>query len=160
MLAAGILIGFTVCNNITYRDTSINPKIDSPDLNDDLKIKENGRPGANTIDVEDQNAGILVMVKRVIMQNSGWVAIHEDAGDIPGNILGAQYFEQGIHSGEVYLLRNTLPQNKYYAIIHSDDGDKAFNHEIDTPLIVSGNIISTIFHTLNFEIPIRNESIQ
>lgn len=93
----------------------------------------------NTISVFDQQAGLEVIIEKVILDQSGWVAIHEDADGVPGTILGAQLFGAGEHAGVVELLRGTEEGKLYYAMIHYEDGDRAFNIRKDTPLLDSEN---------------------
>lgn len=103
----------------------------------------------NTIVVNDQNAGIVVDVETVILENDSWVVIHEDNDGVLGNALGAQLFLQGDSSGKVELLRGMESGKIYYAVIRQDDGDRAFDLEEDT--LVSdkeGNTIQVRFNTL------------
>ncbi len=108
------------------------------------------RTANNIISVGDQTSGLRVMVDAVIFEKDGWVAIYEDSGGAPGNILGAQRFTEGEHkNGSVDLLRSTMPETYYYAILHNEDGDRAFNMRIDTPIIgIDGKRIMSMFKTL------------
>lgn len=90
--------------------------------------------GGNTVTVDDQMPGQTVSLKSVVFEEAGWVAVHEDREGKPGNILGAAWFPGGMSSGEVELLRATTDGGTYYAMLHKDDGDKKFDHTIDTPL--------------------------
>lgn len=92
----------------------------------------------NSIMVNDQAAGGIVMIAKVSLAQDGWVAIHEQADGKPGRILGAQRFDMGVYSGgQVELLRDTMAGNTYYAMIHIDDGDKIFDPHVDLPVIGS-----------------------
>jgi len=98
--------------------------------------------------VADQNAGIEVHIKEVTLQKTGWVAIHESQDGSPGTVLGAQLFDVGTHSGIVDLLRGTAPGSIYYAVLHDEDGDRAFNLRKDLPLTDRmGNQIMVEFRT-------------
>jgi len=71
----------------------------------------------------------------VMLEKDGWVAIHEDNGGKPGKILGAQLFSAGKHdAGTVDLLRATTAGGVYYAMLHVDDGDHAFDALKDMPV--------------------------
>ncbi len=90
-------------------------------------------PTAASISVSDQAAGEMVTLGRVDMTVDGWVVVHEDRDGAPGNILGAQRFDAGSYSGgSVELLRPTVAGGKYYVMLHADDGDKMYDHTLDT----------------------------
>lgn len=92
----------------------------------------------NGLIVEEQSAGNSVVVKSVSMAQAGWVAIHEDAGGVPGKVLGARWFPQGESSGTIELLRPTVENTKYYAVLHSDNSDKEgriFDSKVNLPLL-------------------------
>lgn len=97
----------------------------------------------NAVAVNDQTPGLQVAVAMVTLARDGWVVIHEDHDGKPGNILGAQRFNAGANqSGMVDLLRATEKEKVYYAILHNDDGDRAFDHAKDLPLTdPQGNVI-------------------
>lgn len=99
--------------------------------------------GGNAVAVNDQAPGLRVAVAMVTLARDGWVVIHEDRDGKPGNILGAQRFGSGANqSGSVDLLRSTEEGRVYYAMLHSDDGDRAFDHAKDLPLTdPQGNVI-------------------
>ncbi|MEK9167940.1 MAG: hypothetical protein AAB769_01270 [Patescibacteria group bacterium] len=83
---------------------------------------------ANTVSAPDQPAGYRVVLNSVAIAKEGWVVIHEDAGGVPGNVLGAQRFDVGTYENSVVeLLRNTTEGSTYYAMLHTDDGDKMFD---------------------------------
>ena len=104
---------------------------------------------ANSISVSNQKAGAEVTIDQVVLQNTGWVVIHEDSNGMPGKILGAQLFDPGTGSGTVELLRGTLPGGTYYAMLHSDNGDRAFDPKKDLPLTDQGGApIMQTFQTL------------
>lgn len=106
-------------------------------------------PGYNTITVDDQEAGETVFVSLTTLSRSAWIAIHEDNGGKPGNILGARYFSSGKTAGTVELLRGTTLGNVYYAIIHADNGDREFNFRNDLPLQDPfGNYFMAEFRTI------------
>jgi hypothetical protein len=102
----------------------------------------------NNITIVSQAAGNLVVITKVSVSHPTWVAIHEDVDGLPANILGAQLFNEGVHSGTVSLLRDTESGRKYYAILYQDNGDRMFDYVIDLPVEgVSGDVVSASFIT-------------
>lgn len=103
----------------------------------------------NRVSVISQESGNLVVVTEAEVLEPTWVAIHEDVDGKPANILGAQLFDAGTHSGTVALLRNTEPGHKYYAILYKDNGDRVFDYTIDLPVErASGGVVSASFMTV------------
>ena len=101
--------------------------------------------GINAVTADDQPAGSIASLT-VKVAKDAWVAIHEDTGGKPGNILGAQLFTKGTHAGTVDLLRPMMAGRKYYAILHADDGDGKFDHTKDTAITGSmGGAIADAF---------------
>lgn len=92
--------------------------------------------GMNAVSAEDQSAGMAVSVV-VKAEREIWVAVHEDTGGKPGNILGAQLFTKGTATGRIELLRRLMAGRKYYAMLHADNGDGVFDHTKDLPLMSS-----------------------
>ena len=102
---------------------------------------------SNSISADDQPAGASVAVA-VKLEKGAWVAIHEDADDKPGKILGAQLFPAGTHLGKVDLLRPTSAAKKYYAMLHTDSGDHTFDATADAPVKnAAGDAIMRAFMT-------------
>ncbi len=102
----------------------------------------------DSILVKDQLAGVEVMVEQVVLANIGWVVTREDDGKgAPGKILGAQLFDAGAwENGKVELLRGTEAGGTYYALIYSDNGDRAFDPKLDTPLTdATGQLVMATF---------------
>ncbi|MBI2046440.1 MAG: hypothetical protein HYT28_03420 [Parcubacteria group bacterium] len=122
--------------------------------------EEDGSNGANPkernrVVVVSQEAGSLVVVTEVEVEAPTWVAIHEDVDGKPANILGAQLFDAGIHSGTVALLRNTEPGNTYHAFLYKDNGDRAFDYVIDLPVEgVSETVVSSSFVAVSPSVPL------
>lgn len=103
--------------------------------------------GQNAIAVDDQDAGSTATVRSTTLAEEGWVVIHEDWNGKPGNILGARRLPAGSHQAIVVeLLRSTEGGKVYYAMLHRDDGDKAFAHTRDLPVLdASGSPIMMRF---------------
>ncbi|MDP2593656.1 MAG: hypothetical protein Q8P52_03345 [bacterium] len=90
------------------------------------------------IGVSNQTFGTSVMVDSVLLQAPGWVTVREDSNGTPGNILGARWLPAGSFTDvEVKLLRGTESGNKYYVVIYTDNGNKIFEHKVDTLLLNS-----------------------
>lgn len=106
---------------------------------------------SDLLEVDNQSAGLEVVVKKIKVSESVWVAIHEDNGQgEPGNILGAQLFDPIMTSGTVELLRNTEVGKTYYAVIRGDNGDRAFIPKMDMPILDSnGRPLMVTFKTDN-----------
>lgn len=102
--------------------------------------------GVNRVVMSDQYPGNLVYLSSVQFEKGGWVVIHADNKGQPGAIIGQTYFDKGINPGRVTLTTATVEGGTYYAMLHSDDGDKKFDATKDLPLKDSnGNIIMKIF---------------
>lgn len=107
----------------------------------DKSIKDGGTQdesaisGTEGVSVDDQPAGFKVVVNMVTFAKTGWLVVHEDSGGVPGKILGARRYDAGIFLGEVELLRQTEVGKTYYAMLHTDDGDKQFDSKVDLPIL-------------------------
>ncbi len=100
----------------------------------------------NRIVMSDQYPGNVVYISSVQLAKGGWVAIHADNNGTPGEIIGTQWFDAGINPGKITLTKPTVEGGLYYAMLHSDDGDKVFNATKDVPLKDSrGNTIMKPF---------------
>lgn len=97
--------------------------------------------------VSPQAPGKNVVVAKVSMTISGWVAIHEETSGKPARILGARRFDKGVYSDvNVELLRATESGKIYYAMLHADDGDRAFDVKKDMPIKdSSGSLVMVKF---------------
>lgn len=72
-----------------------------------------------------------------------WACIHEDAGGVPGKIIGARRFGPGKQTVEVYLVKATEVGKKYFVTLRADDGDGAFDGKKDVSLYrLDGTLIS------------------
>ncbi len=101
---------------------------------------------SNRVVMGDQFPGNVVFISSVQLDNGGWVVIHKDNAGTPGEIIGSQYFDKGINTGKVTLTKSTVDGGLYYAMLHSDDGDKKFDATKDLPLKDSkGAVIMKMF---------------
>jgi hypothetical protein len=100
----------------------------------------------NRIVVSDQFPGNIVYISSVQLAQPGFVVIHKDNAGTPGAVIGYQYFDKGINPGKITLTSPTVDGGIYYAMLHSDNGDKKFDSVKDIPLKdASGNIIMKLF---------------
>lgn len=107
----------------------------------------NAPASLNRVVMTDQYPGNVVYISSVQLSQPGWVAIHKDNKGQPGAIIGETYFDKGINPGQVKLSEPLVDGGTYYAMLHSDDGDKKFDANKDRPLTDSnGNVIMKIFH--------------
>ncbi len=98
--------------------------------------------------VTDQFPGNIVYLSSVQLAKPGFVVIHKDNKGTPGDIIGYQYFDKGINPGKITLTTPTTEGQTYYAMLHSDDGDKKFDAKLDLPLKdAAGNIIMKVFRS-------------
>lgn len=102
----------------------------------------------NSVTLSDQYPGNVIYVSTVELAAPGWVVIHKDASGQPGAVIGSLYFDKGLSpGGKVVLTEKTTEGGTYYAMLHSDDGDKKFDATKDLPLKgVNGMTIMRIFH--------------
>jgi len=100
----------------------------------------------NRIVMSDQYPGNVVFISSVQFDKAGWVVIHKDNAGQPGAVIGSAYFEKGISPGRITLSESTVDGGTYYAMLHSDNGDKAFDAARDLPIKDSrGSIIMKVF---------------
>lgn len=157
-LVAGLIIGFIVGalavdkGIILQKSATLNENEDVATTTSDgsvSEVKTSGivLAGKNALDVTDQPAGQSVIMALTVLNEQGWVAIHEDVSGEPGRILGATLVFAGERNNVVVdLLRKTVKGQTYYAMLHTDDGDKAFDIAKDLPIKDStGNVIMMKF---------------
>ena len=101
--------------------------------------------GEGDIVIDNQLPGNQVLLSKVNLSESRWIAIHEDRNGAPGNIIGAGRYPGGpTTSTSIELLRPTV-KGVYYAMIHTDDGDSEFNYPKDIPVSSGGHALMTRF---------------
>lgn len=102
-----------------------------------------------SVAISDQSAGSRVALAKVVFDRTGWVAVYEDNEGAPGKILGAQIFDKGENAGVVELLRPTEVGKIYYAILHSDNGNREFDLTDDLQMTdKSGKAVSQSFKAI------------
>jgi hypothetical protein len=100
----------------------------------------------NRLVVADQYPGNVVYVSSAQVANGAWVEIHKDNNGTPGAIIGSAWVDKGISPVKVTLTEKTVDGQLYYAMLHSDDGDKKFDATKDLPMKDSqGNVIMKMF---------------
>lgn len=102
--------------------------------------------GVNRIVMTDQYPGNIVNLSSVQFENGGWVVVHRDSTGTPGPVIGQMYFEKGVGPGKITVTPPMIEGGTYYAMLHTDDGDKKFDIAKDLPLKdAAGNVIMKIF---------------
>ena len=102
---------------------------------------------ANRVIMSDQYPGNVVYISSVQLEKAGWVVIHKDNSGQPGAIIGSAWAEPGPSPVKITLKEAMIDGKVYYAMLHSDDGDKKFDATKDLPLQdTRGSIIMKIFH--------------
>src|SRR5574343_592046 len=114
--------------------------------NENAVTEETSSTDTNRVVVTDQFPGNIVYVTTVQFSSPGFVVIHADKAGTPGDIIGYQYFDKGINPGKITLTKSTVEGSTYYAMLHSDNGDKKFDATVDAPLKdAKGGIIMKSF---------------
>mgnify|MGYP000060687787 CR=1 FL=1 len=94
----------------------------------------------DSIIVKDQAPGFTVNIKKAVLEEDGWVVIHEGTVSHIGNALGAARFNKGEYNNVVVdLLRTTKVGMVYRAVLYRDNGDKKFSLDTDFPFLQDGN---------------------
>jgi len=100
--------------------------------------------GNNAIFVSDAKPATRVKIGFAILAGGGYVVIHEESGGKPGAIVGnSNTLPQGERRDfEATLSRESVDGETLYAMLHSDNGDGAFNAADDPPIRDDqGNIV-------------------
>ncbi len=109
---------------------------------------------SSKITIANQIPGEVVLVSEVMMNENGWVAVHDDVDGKPGNILGAYFLNAGTYKNQmVPLLRGVTDDHSYLVVIHKDDGDKVFDYKIDTPVTNTKGEVETASFNVVAESP-------
>lgn len=139
IIIALIIVGILVFGN--GKEVTEEPSTTDSSITDSSTASD-----SNRIVMSDQFPGNVVFLSSVTLANGGWVEIHKDNNGVPGEIIGSQYFEKGINTGKITLTKPTVEGGLYYAMLHSDDGDKKFDAAKDLPLKnTKGDIIMKMF---------------
>ncbi|MCE9643757.1 hypothetical protein K8Q93_00700 [Candidatus Parcubacteria bacterium] len=124
--------------------SNVSPLSESDDRPEPISVD------GDVIVVNDQPAGPIVEVTMLTLSQPGWVAVYEDRDGTPGNVLGAARFEEGMHLGEISLLRSTEANHPYYVILHGDTASRDFDLK-KNPLVIGmdGVSIRSTFRTFS-----------
>ena len=140
VVTAIVIIVLIIIGVMVFGGSSTTPADDTADVTADATT------GANRIVVSDQFPGNVVYLSSVQLAKGGWVVIHKDNKGQPGDIIGQTWFDAGVNPGKVTLSQSMVDGSVYYAMIHSDNGDKKFDAKVDMPLSdANGNVIMKIF---------------
>lgn len=98
--------------------------------------------GAGSITVDDQPAGVVVLLGEVKMPvENGWLVVHEvnDDGSL-ANALGAVRYSdaEGLKPTKIELLRGTVAGKSYRVVAYTENGDRVFDKHDDMPITISG----------------------
>jgi len=107
-------------------------------------------------------AGDFVTISKVVLTEPGFIMIHASNGGRTGAIImTGDYLATGSHSNVIVKTGlTTKPGEKYFAMLHIDNGNQIYdNPGIDPPVIINGAIVQTEFSvvdgiTASFEIEI------
>lgn len=103
-------------------------------------------PIKSAILVSNQPAGGMVKIDNVALTFDGWVVVQEEVNGAAGWILGAQRFDKGTYAGgQVELLRPSKAGLTYRVTLYMDNGDKVFDHKVDTPAMDGGSVVTAKF---------------
>ena len=134
------IIGFglawlIVGNKASVVSDTVREEDESSEVTETEQTNETATVSRNdAVVVRDQTGGVRISVESVTFNGLGWVVIHEDDNG-PGRILGAQLYDAGVWTNtHVDLLRGTEAGQTYYAMLHAENGDRAFDPKTDLPL--------------------------
>ena len=108
---------------------------------------------SDLIIIPDQASGGFVLIEEMNLAESRWVVIHENNEGELGNILGASLFSIDEENGRINLLRETIADNLYHAVLYTvgqreEDQNRIFDITIDQPMTEDGGVIKkTTFET-------------
>ncbi len=145
-VAVLMIIGFVLMLLVFIKSRT--SQVSAPSYVTDTTILE----GANALYVPDQSPGEAVFVSQVVLDRSGFVAIHNtDENDEPGEIIAvSELLISGTHEDVVVSIEGgTSAGDELYAMLHTDNGDGVFSQEDDNPLMSEeGNPILSSFEIL------------
>lgn len=95
--------------------------------------------GGNAIYLENQPSGqSIVLVGFSVLSQPGFVVVYDDAGGVPGTVVGVSgLLESGGEHLVVSLGEPLADGQVYYAILYHDDGDGRFNEQKDAQAVDS-----------------------
>ncbi|MBI5135456.1 cupredoxin domain-containing protein [Candidatus Uhrbacteria bacterium] len=109
-----------------------------------------GTPGM--VAVDDQPAGATVTVKLVSFEKPGFLTIHEQTNGNPGAVTGVSVLlPKGSSTNVVVPVSpSTVVGKSYFAMLHSDDGDGAYQFPgPDGPLLAADGALVMMKFTIS-----------
>lgn len=89
--------------------------------------------GKNALYVAEQRPGTTVEVSALVMENPGFVVIHENQNGTPGKIIGkSSLLDKDNNGATITLDLQTTDGEKLIAMIHKDNGNGTFSETEDT----------------------------
>lgn len=112
------------------------------------------------VEIQPVVAGDFVVIPRVVLSKPGFVMIHEsDNGQTGRIVMTGDYLTSGEHENVVvHTGITTKPGERYFAMLHEDNGNGQYDDPgVDPPVVVAGAIVQTEFSivggiTARFEI--------
>ena len=102
----------------------------------------------DSIFVANQKPGRFVNVGRAALSKKGYVAIHQEEAGAPGAIIGFSSLLNAVESKNfsVTLNRKSVAGESFYAMIHWDNNNRAFNPSEDAAATdKDGNLVMAKF---------------
>lgn len=91
--------------------------------------------GPSAIDLNNQQPGQTVEVKTLLMEEPGFVVIHESQNGIPGKIIGeSSLLDKDDTETTITLDRTTVDGEGLIAMLHKDNGNGTFDENEDMPV--------------------------
>ncbi len=109
------------------------PAPENPDNTTPATSTEPIYASKNAIQVYSQRPSTRVIVASVLAEKPGFAVIHNSVGDNVGTVIGNSALLPAGESKnvEVDLSRRTVNGTVYWAVLHSDNGDKTFDANLD-----------------------------
>jgi len=129
-IIGGLVLGYVLFDNQKALAPIGNP---SNNAHKTSNAKQANIPLIN-ISVDTQIPGNVILVKKIVMDKAGWIAVHDDQNGQPGRILGANFLSAGTYQNQmISLLRGIADEGSYFVVIHDDNGDRSFDFKLDLP---------------------------
>lgn len=104
--------------------------------------------GDNALKVQNNLHGDYVTIPFVRLSKPGYVMIHASENGQPGEIImTGSLLEKGEHTNvNVRTGIQTNPGEKYFAMLHTDNGNSVYdNLSLDEPIVINGKIVQEEF---------------
>lgn len=102
----------------------------------------------NAVAAQDQQPGSSVIISQVVLENAGYVVIHENSNGTPGTVLGSSMLlsEGQTDNVTVELSRQTQEGETLFAMLHVEsNNNSSFELSTDGPVmsVLGGPIMGT-----------------